>query len=169
MPDIFNIMINDFDGQQGIFTGNCETLTAANFTGQMTEQDALNDSLAAIVLGTVIANTTSHRIQKNPAGATPSDPFAQRGNKWHVFAVDITDELATDVPNPYYWRPFDYEIPTADLGLRVNDSNQVWVQGGANNVTEFDAFVTAFNAYAKSPVGGVLTVQKIEAMTTAGG
>lgn len=169
MPDVFSIMINDFDRQQGIFTGNCETLTAANFAGQMTEQDALNDSLAAIILGTVIANSTSHRIAKNPANATPADANAQRGNKWHVFTVDITDELAAGVPNPYYWKPFDYEVPTADLSLRVNDSNVVWVQGGANNVADFDAFVTAFNAYAKSPVGGTLTVSRIEAMTTAGG
>lgn len=169
MPDVFSIMINDFDGQQGIFTGNCETLTAANFTAQMTEQDALNDTLPDIILGTVIANSTNHRIQKNPSGSTPADPFAQRGNKWHIFAVDITDELFTGFPNPYYWKPFDYELPTADLSLRVNDSNLVWVQGGANNVADFDPFVAAFNAYAKSPVGGVLTVQRIEAMTTAGG
>lgn len=169
MPDSASFMINDFDRQLGIFAVNCEVLTAANFTAQMAEQEALADSLLPIINGTLIAQSTAHRIQKNPANATPSDATAQRGNKWRVFAVDLTDELAVGVPNPYYWKPFDYDIPTAAFELRVNDSNVVWVQGGANNVAAFDDFVAAFNLYAKSPVGGTLGIQRIEATTVAGG
>ena len=169
MPDQSSITINDFDGQGGVLGMNCAVLTAANFTAQMTALVAVFDSLPAIIDGNRISYGISHRIQSQASNTKAPDPNAQRGNKWQVETHDNTATLAAGVPNPYYLKPFTYEIPTADLELRVDNVDQVWIQGGANNVAAFDAFVTAFEAFALSPVGGALQVDRIISVTTSGG
>lgn len=169
MPDQSSITIADFDGQLGIFGMNCDVLTAANFATQMGLLTDVRTSLAAIIDGVAISEGVSHRTLLQASGYKASDENAQRGNKWLVHANDTTNELAVGVPNPYHLKPFTYEIPTADLDLRVDHKNEVWVLGGANNVAAFDNFIDAFEAFAKSPVGGDLEVHLIEAITASGG
>lgn len=169
MPDQSSITIADFDGQTGSMTINSAIVTAANFTAQMAALVTLADTLPAIIDGIRVSYGFSHRIQLASPNAKASDPNAQRGNKWLVHAHDSTLNLGAGVPNPYYQRSFVYEIPTADLELRVDGINQVWVPDGANNVAAFTPFVEAFEPYALSPVGGALVVDLIEAVTSSGG
>lgn len=167
--DQASYIINDYDGQSGSFAINVAILTAANFAAQDTLQETLYSSLDAIIDGIGVSYGTSHRTQVASSQAKAGDPEAQRGNKWQVHCHDGTALLGAGVDNPYFNRPFTYEIPTANLELRQDNNNVVWTNGGANNVEEFDDFVAAFEAYAKSPVGGVLVVDYIEAVTASGG
>lgn len=169
MPDQSSVTINDYDGQSGVFAMNSAILTAANFDAQMTALEAVVDSLDAITDGVNVSYGTSHRVQVASSTAKAGDPNAQRGNKWQVHAYDNTANLGAGVPNPYFQKPFSYEIPTARLDLRVDNNNTVWVSGGSTNVAAFDPFVTAFEAYAKSPVGGALQVSFIDTVTVSGG
>ena len=169
MPDQASIVINDFDGQQGVLGVNSEILTAANFVAQLAELEDLKDALAPIALGLVISTGISHRIQWQNSNAKATSPLAQRGNKWKITASDSTVELAAGVPNPYFMKPFFYEVPTAKLSLREDNNNIVYVKDGTGNIAEFDTFVPFFEGFAKSPVGGTLDVLQVEAVTSSGG
>lgn len=169
MPDQASITIVDYDGQDGIVGLNCQVLTAANFDAQNTALVDLRTAIGDIIDGLVASSRITHLQTLLSSAARATDPNAQRGNKWMVHAHDATLNLGAGVPNPYYLKPFHYEIPTADLELRVDNKNEVWVEGGANNVADFDDFVTAFEAFAKSPVGGSLQIDSIEAVTSSGG
>lgn len=169
MPDQSSVTINDYDGQSGTFGMNSAILTAANFDAQMTALETVVNSLGAILDGVNVSYGVSHRVQLASSTVRSGDPNAQRGNKWQVHAYDNTANLAAGVPNPYFQKPFTYEIPTARLDLRVSNSNTVWTSGGTANVADFDPFVTAFEAFAKSPVGGALQVSFIDTITASGG
>lgn len=169
MPDQSSMSYNDFDGQTGIFGVNSAILTAANFAAQMAALTALFDAVAGVVNGVGISYGVSHRVNVASSTSRSGDGDSQRGNKWQIHAYDNTVNLAAGVPNPYYQKPFTYEIPTADLNMRINNSNVIWTVGGADNPAQFDDLVAAFEAFALSPVGGALQVSFIESVTVSGG
>lgn len=169
MGSTASISIVDFDGQVGIMGMNTVPLTAGNFAAQAGLLDTLLDTLPAIIDGVAIATSQTVKIQLTAPGFQGGNPDAQRGNKWIVKGHDTLVNLGAGVPNPSYLKPFEVEIPTADVGLRINHEDVVWVEGGANNVAAFDPFVAAFEAFATSPNGGLLAVDKIEAVTRTGG
>lgn len=159
----------DYDGQVGVSSVNTAPVTAANFATLTTAIDAYKDELLTVTLGVVRQTTLTQRTPLAGAGVKPSNPAAQRGNRWIISAWDSSAELAAGVSNPYYLKPFDYEVPTADFSLRVDNRDVVWVEGGTSNVADFDTVVSTFEAFAKSPVGGALQVAQIYASTSSGG
>lgn len=169
MPDTASITIADFDGQQGIFGVNCVDINAANYAAQAAFLTALKDSLPAIIDGIPVSQGFSVRARFQVSGFKAPDPNAQRGNKWLVHTHDTATELGVDVPNPSYLKPFTYEVPTADLSLRIANRDIVWQNGAGDNVAAFDPFVEAFEDFAKSPNGGALQVDYIDSVTVAGG
>lgn len=169
MPDTSIFTIVDYDGQQGSMVLNIPVITAVNLAGILGEIDDIRLGLPEIILGKVLSTGFSSRIQYNASTERAEDPAAQRGNKWLFHTQDVTVNLGAGVPNPYFAKPFTYEIPTAKLSLRLDNNNVVYVREGVANIPEFDTFVPLFETHAKSPVGGTLQVERVEAATTSGG
>jgi hypothetical protein len=165
----YSVTIVDFDGQKGIFAINTVPLTSANFAAQKALLDALRAEISPLIDGDIQAEHINIPTLFLPSNAKSADPEAQRGNKWRIDTYDNTAELAAGVPNPSYFKPFQYELPTANLELRVNSSNVIWTVGGTANDADADEFVADFEAVAKSPNGGALQVTQIVAVTRAVG
>lgn len=164
-----SMTINDYDGQAGIFGLNLIPLTAANYAAEEAKLAALYATLDNILEGIVVSRNTNIPTVYLPSNQKSDVETAQRGNKWIVSTYDSQALLAAGVPNPYYFKPFSVELPTAKLSLRTSHSNIVWVIDGAANDPDMDAFVTAYEDVAKSPVGGTLKVVQVEAVSRSGG
>lgn len=164
---IGSISYKDYDGQTGVVSVNTDVPSAANFATLLTNFQAFKSAVDNVTLG---APNNMKLSWQNPLSASKAtDPAAMRGNKWVIKAVDGLIELAAGVPNPSFGKPFDTEIPTADLGLRVSNRDQIWAIGDSGIVPEMDTLVGAFEDLARSPNGGNLVVQEILSTTRAGG
>lgn len=159
----------DFDGQKGIFAFNTAVVTAANFAAISTAIDALKTATDEITDGLGLQKIMSQTTLLASSLSKSANSDSQRGNKWLVLYVDTTEEFSAGVPNPYYRKPFSVEVPTADFDLRLANNNRVFVNGDPANPTEWLTWVSAFEAVAKSPVGGAPNVQEIFAVTRTGG
>lgn len=159
----------DFDGQKGVFAFNTAPVTAGNFAALNTSIDALKVATDAITDGLGLQKIVSQTTLLASLLAKSAVTDSQRGNKWLVQYVDTTEELGAGVPNPYYRKPFSVEIPTADFDLRLANSGRVYVNGDPANPQVWLDWVNAFEAVAKSPVGGSPNVQEISDVTRTGG
>lgn len=169
MADSASWTIVDYDGQKGSFAINTVPLSGANLAAQEALLDTLRGTFDDIIDGVVQAQHINITDRYLPSTTKATDPEAQRGNKWRVDAYDNTQLLGAGIPNPSYLKTFQYDLPTANLELRVENENDVWVEGSATNVAEFDPFVAAFEAVAKSPNAGSLQVTQVVAVTRAAG
>lgn len=115
-------------------------VTPANLAAQ----SILLDNLQAAFDGISLIDFTGKELKAvdDPRGsARPASPFAQRETKWLVSYVDdVTGKQHT------------MEIGGADLALVGDDGKTLNVAAGAGA-----AFVTAFEAGVKSPVGNDVT------------
>lgn len=160
----------DYDGQKGQMSINTAPITAANIAAISTAMDTLKTETDVIVDGLGLAKHLTQVTYYAGQSANSPNDLAQRGNKWLVSYTDNTPELAVGVPNPYYRKPFQFEIPTAKISLRFGGQNIVFNRGSsASNPQEFVDWVAAAEAVAKSPVGGDAQIELIEAVTTSGG
>jgi hypothetical protein len=135
----------DYDSEVTSFNIHHVALTAGNFAATETLLDSLRDAMAAITLGNVSKTRYGNEdlLSITPASAVT----AQRELKWLVSYHDITSLLRYSV-----------EIGCADTDqLDPNDRAHAEI-GDAGLV---DAFITAFEAVAKSPTGGAVVVDEI--------
>jgi len=118
-------------------------LTAGNVVATLALIDTLIAAMQAITLGQLHTSKVTFRDQVEDA-TTPTDPTAQRENKWLVKYHDTTTS-----------KKYRTEIPTADLtGTNLNTNSDV-----ANLAdTQIAAFVTAFEAVVKDPDTGLNSV-----------
>lgn len=161
MPDRAVISVRDFDREIGTFSINTDVITSANFNDLTSDVNALRLALQAMILGEVL-QTQITKVSKHSAAET-TDPQAQRETKWQVLFRDTAaylDPPGNTVPNPGYLREFVAEIPCANLDLlpaagsgQVEGLRYLDLTG-----TEAAAFVTAFEAVARSPTGGAVEV-----------
>lgn len=114
-------------------------LTAGNLAAQTTLAQALSDAVQDLTNGIVRAwNFTIG----TPQSSTALVATANRSEKWIVTGQETVGNL----------RKFTYTIPAADTNkalagtIDYDAANASWI-----------AFVTAFEAYAKSPAGNALT------------
>jgi len=111
-----------------------EVLTAANFDAQVTEFTAFRSAVEALTLGTaqrwVLAQST------DGSNTLPANPYAQRELKWLV-----SYQGATSGKN------FQIEIGTPDLTDNLVAGTDIADPASA----DWAAFITAFQAFAKSP------------------
>lgn len=136
-------------------------VTAVSLPGLLT-------NIAAFI--TAIDNITVGRLKfdqliaykTNRSAIPPTDPQAQRERKWAVFYTDTTqffDDPVNAIPNEGYGKIFKIEIPTAHFGLTdifpLNSDEADLTQ------TQMAAFVTAFEAMARSPYGGEVDVLRV--------
>lgn len=96
------------DSAMGVHTA---TLTAGNFTAQMTLQDALRTAVEAVVIGNLYKAEYVAVVENIPK-VYPSTKLAQVENKWLVSAVDNVTGFAVS-----------FTIPCADLTYVDNNTD----------------------------------------------
>lgn len=139
-------------------------VTAVSLPGLLTQIAAYITAIDAITLGT-LRDDTLVAYSTNRSSVPPTDANAQRERKWLVRYTDVTaffDDPVNAIPNAGFGKIFTMEIPTAALGL-----TGVMIAGTdlANlTVAPMPAFVTAFEALARSPYGGLTDILSISAV-----
>lgn len=130
----------------------------------------LKDDINNVSLGLPVRETSKAYFQLASSAARPTDENSNRANKWLVTYEDITQWLnppTNDIPNPNYLKVFNFEIPMADLSLRVNNSDVVFTRAGIGTINPpvFDDLVTRLELLVKSPSGGSIRVHQIRLET----
>lgn len=153
----------DYDREKTNSGFNTAAITPTSLAGLLTEFGALKAAIDTITIGTISDEAIYVNRTKN-SNVPPSDPNAQRERKWLVSYEDATqffDPPDNAIPNAGYRKLFDMEIGTADFTTARLPNN-----GDEADLAETSmaAFVTAFEALAHSPYGGVVNVVKITAV-----
>lgn len=156
----FSLSIRDYDGAIGVTSVNTGAVTAVSLPGLLTQIGNLRDAIDGLTIG-VVASERQEVFNTILSQDLPTSEFAQRGSKWLVKYHDNTqffDAPVNAIPNAGYLKPFDVSIAAADLSLLAD--NQTFLPLEDGGVVE--DFVTAFEAMARSPYGGVVVVDSIE-------
>jgi len=136
-----SFQITDYSNEKSSFGVTSITANAGNLAAQQTAAAALAGAVENLTIGELTKQSMNLVILDTPA--IPTSPYAQREMKWlvsyvgdssgKIFQVEIAAPDITDnvVPN----------TDTADL-----------------TSTDWAAFVTAFEAYVRSPDNGTETV-----------
>lgn len=136
-------------------------VTAVSLPGLLTQFGALRTAVDGITLGTIVEEA-QYVFKTKLSNTVPTDKNAQRERKWLVTYEDTTaffDDPINAIPNAGYRKVFNLEIPTADaskLPTTVNTDEADLTQ------TEIAAFVTAYEAIARSPYGGDVNVLRMQ-------
>jgi len=141
-----NFQITDYSNEKSNFGVNSTVLTAGNFAAQQTLAAALAGAIEDLTIGELTKQTALVPVVDTPA--IPTDPYAQRELKWLVrYQGDTSGKM------------FSIEIAAPDI------TGNVVVNTDVANLASADwaAFVTAFEAYAKSPDDVAETVTVIDA------
>lgn len=148
----------DFDKEDASTSFWTGAVTAVSLPGLLTQFGALRTAIAGICIGTITDERL--RVFETPLSNTPpSDPQAQRETKWFVDYEDsqqFFDPPVNAIPNAGYKKTFSIELPTADLSLLTGNTSVLDITAGAGAT-----FKTAFEAIARSPYGGTVTVLEV--------
>jgi len=141
MASRVNFTITDYTRESSNFSVNGINVSSANYDAQQTQAIALSDAIEGLSIGQVAKREFISSIAF-PETATPTDPFAQREMKWLVvYQDDTTSKLQS------------MEIACPDLALLVPNTDLLDLTS-----TEGAAFVTAFEAFARSSDGNPVSV-----------
>lgn len=156
MPSTLSLTYIDFGAEKATVTGTIPIVTAANLAATLT---LVNNMVAAaddMLLGNLNGRTMS--IITAVSAAVVTDAEAQREEKWLIGYTDVTAELGAGVTNPYFGKSFVTSVGTAELTGNLSANSDF-----ANLAdTEVAAFVTAFEAFQRSPSGGAVDVNYIK-------
>ena len=155
----YNLSVRDYGGQIGSTTILTGAVTAVSLPGLLTQYGALRTAIAGIIDG-VPSSENAHVFDTILSAAEPTSEYAQRGTKWIVNYHDnlqFFDAPVNAIPNAGYLKPFSIELPTAKLSLLEEGSEELDL-----SVTAVAAFVTAFEAIARSPYNGTVEVDSIK-------
>jgi len=135
----------DYSGEKTTTTVTSAALTAGNIADQTTDFTALRSAIQALTLGTPQSHSINQITQVS--NALPTNPNAQREMKWLVTYSSGT-------------KNFQIEIGTADLG-----NDHLIPNSDMADLTNEDwqAFITAFEAFAVSPDDGTSAVTVVSA------
>jgi len=144
MAGEYNLTIADYGGERSNVAIRGIDLTAANFAAQEAMVAGILSGINGVIIGEVQA-TSFVALRASVSSDLPTDPFAQRENKWLVEAVDTVNG-----------RPVRIEIPTADLQ---------WLDANAEtmdtSLTQYTALKSALETYGRSVDGNAFTVQRV--------
>jgi len=144
MPVAFQI--TDYSNEKSTTVLNTTVLTAGNFAAQQTLAAALAAAIEDLTIGELTKQINSVPVLYTPA--IPTNPYAQREMKWLVsYQGDVSGKL------------FSSEIAAPDITDNVVPNTDV----ADITSTDWAAFVTAFEAYVKSPDDPTETVTVIGA------
>lgn len=155
----YGITVRDWEGSLGTVEINTGAVTAVSLPGLLTQVGALRSAIDALIIG-VISDERQTVFNTILSAALPVSEFAQRGNKWIVYYHDNTaffDDPINAIPNAGYLKPFHIMLPTADNALLDANETVLDISAGVGL-----AFVTAFQALARSPYGGTVIVDSVE-------
>jgi len=143
---VSTITINDYSNEKSSFQVNSIVLTAGNFAAESTEAATLVSAVEALTIGDVVKQTLNQIVLDSPS--IPSNVYAQREVKWSVaYQGDVSGKL------------FNIEIAAPDLTDNLVDNTDLADLAS----TDWAAFVTAFEAFARSPDDLTETVTVISA------
>jgi len=154
----------DFSDENSNSSVNVGAVTAVSLPGLLTQISAYVTAIDAITLGT-IRDDTLIAYSTNRSSVPPTDANAQRERKWLVRYTDVTaffDDPINAIPNAGFGKIFTMTIPTAALalaGVMIPNTDQADL-----TVAPMPAFVTAFEAMARSPYGGDVEILSITAV-----
>lgn len=156
MPSTLTITYLDYSNERSTVGVNIPLVTAANFAATATLINTLVLAAADIIGGVISGRTLT--IPATLSGTVPGDEEAQREEKWLIGYTDVSATLAAGVNNPYYGKKFTVDLPTAELSTHLTPRSDF----ADLAETDIAAFVTAFEAIARSPAGGAVTVNYIK-------
>jgi len=140
------IQITDYSNEKSSFGLTSITANAGNLAAQQTEYAALFAAVEDLSIGEVTKQSMNLVIYDTPA--IPTSPYAQREMKWLVqYQGDSSGKL------------FSVEIAAPDITDNVVPNSDIADLAS----TDWAAFVTAFEAYVRSPDNGTETVTVIGA------
>jgi len=170
----FTFSYNDYDGDNGLVGGNLVPLTAANLAAQQALLVTYQAALQNIILGEPITETIVLKVKDNSTRTKATDVNAQRGKKWLVTFVDVSQYLdapANVVVNPNYLKTSSYELPTADLAARGSNQEIIYTKEAGSSFADaayqaaIDAYVDAAEDVRKSVTGGLIEIVQIESVS----
>jgi hypothetical protein len=136
-----NFTIRDYSNELSSFGVVSVTGTAANLDAQLAAAAALSSAIENLTIGHL--DKYAYQIFLLDSPITPSNVYAQREVKWLVSYTGDTSG-----------KTFQVEIAAPDLtGNIIANTDQADLTS-----TDWAAFVTAFEAYARSPDNGTETV-----------
>lgn len=156
MPDYFSITYQDYSHEYATVGFPIPVITAANLATLQADIVTLVTAAQAISLGTMRRRQLTHEFPGS--GSIPTDAEAQREEKWLVGYIDVSATLAAGVSNPLFGNSYTVTIPTAELTGHLSTNSDYADLAEA----EIAAFVTAFEAFARSPSGGAVEVVYIK-------
>lgn len=136
-----SITLMDHDEEKSSFRFNFGPITVGTLVGFLSQFGALRTAVEGITLGVVTQEQWVGDTTKFNA-APPADKVARRETKWLVRYQDTVN-----------FSVYTAEIPTADPSLTEDNSEEVDITAGAPA-----AFVSAFEAIARSPEGNGVNV-----------
>jgi len=138
--------INDYSNEKSTFGLTSITVNAGNLAAQQTAAAALAAAVEDLTIGELVKQVQTLVILDTPA--IPTSPYAQREMKWLVSYVGDSSG-----------KVFQAEIAAPDITDNVVVNSDVADLAS----TDWAAFVTAFEAYVRSPDNGTETVTVIGA------
>lgn len=147
--NIATFTFEDYNRETSSFQINVGPLTALNFTATRDAIDDLKNTLGGITRGAHRKTVINEQFTESVAAVT--DQQAQREAKWLVTYRDNDQflDVGNTINNTGFGNLYSIEIPTADLSLLDNNSDELDL-----TVTAVADFITAFEAIQKSPTGG---------------
>lgn len=155
---LFTLSMLDYSREKSAFSVETGNVTAVSLPGLLTEISNFRAAVDGICLG--VQSDEALRAYANDLSNTPpTDANAQIERAWLVTFEDnlpFFDDPVNSIPNEGFGRLFTVTIPTADIAaagrLAPNSDEAVLTESG------MAAFVTAFEAMARSPYGGTVNV-----------
>jgi len=146
MPTRNPITINDYSDEKSSFAVISVTANAGNLAAQQTAAAALVGAIDDLTIGEIVKQEQCLIILDTPA--LPTSPYAQRELKWLVTYSGNTSgkKFTIEIACPDVT---DNVVPNTDLADLAS--------------TDWAAFVTAFEAYVKSPDNGTEAVTVLSA------
>jgi len=141
MATFNTIQITDYSNEKSGFGVTSVTANAGNLAAQQTAAAALVGAVEDLTIGEVTKQQMALVILDTPA--IPTSPYAQRELKWLVQYVGDTSG-----------KIFSIEIAAPDITDNVSPNTDIADLAS----TDWAAFVTAFEAFARSPDNGTETV-----------
>lgn len=161
MPGLITFAMLDYSREKSAFSINTGEVTAVSLPGLLTEIGDLRTAIEGITLG-VVSDEALRAFQTNLSNTPPASALAQVESAWLVLYEDILpffDDPVNAIPNEGFGKLFTMTIPTADIAaagrLAPNSDDAVLTEAG------IAAFITAFEATARSPYGGTTNVVRV--------
>jgi len=141
-----NFQITDYSNEKSNFSVNAVVVNAGNFAAQATLAATLAGTIEDLTIGELTKQTLIQSVLDTPA--IPTSPYAQRELKWLVrYQGDSSGKL------------FSVEIAAPDITDNVAPNTDIADLAS----TDWAAFVTAFEAYVRSPDDPAETVTVVDA------